>query len=282
MPFRYRPDGDFIKNIDHNRRVMPYIMKSKMESVVYFEQKIPSAKTWKFLKEFQQQTGTKATIFHLVIWAGAKVIQDNPHLNRFISGKRIYQRRGMYMSFSAKKEMTENSPIVAIKRKIEPHWDFETLVKNISGTVREGKSDNKSHTDIELSLLFKFPRFIVSFFAYIIMKLDHLGLMPGFMIRNDPLFASVFIANLGSIGLGTAYHHLFEYGTIPLFITIGKQENQPFINAKNEIVVQPGVSLKYSFDERIADGFYCLRALKQLEKIIKDPNQFISLTPETR
>ncbi len=37
---------------------------------------------------------------------------------------------------------------------------------------------------------------------------DWLGLLPAFMTRNDPLYSSAYVINLGSVGLEAAYHHL--------------------------------------------------------------------------
>lgn len=36
---------------------------------------------------------------------------------------------------------------------------------------------------------------------------------PKFIRGIDPMRASVMVANLGSVGMGAAYHHLFEWGT---------------------------------------------------------------------
>ena len=42
-------------------------------------------------------------------------------------------------------------------------------------------------------------------------------LLPRAFVEGDPFFASAFVTNLGSVGLDSAYHHLYEYGTIPIF-----------------------------------------------------------------
>ena len=52
---------------------------------------------------------------------------------------------------------------------------------------------------------------------------------PG-MVEDDPLFTSIFIANLGSIGYPAGFHHLWEYGTASIFGVMGK--------------IEPGATLK--------------------------------------
>src|SRR5512135_2325175 len=103
MPLRWRPDGDFVRNAPATRRVLPFIMRTRTQSTVLFEQKIDTSNTQTFLRSFRDRTGLHATVLHLLIWAGAQVLRDRPRLNRFTAGGRIFQRRGIWISFSAKK-----------------------------------------------------------------------------------------------------------------------------------------------------------------------------------
>jgi hypothetical protein len=95
--------------------------------------------------------------------------------------------------------------------------------------------------------------------------------MPAAMIRADELYTSMFIANLGSVGLEAPYHHLYEWGTAPLFGTIGKISKMPVVDAQGQIVARDIVSIKWSFDERIADGFYCARTLEFFRGLLTTP-----------
>src|SRR5512135_3059827 len=103
MPLRWRPDGDFVRNVPATRRVLPFIMRTRTQSTVFFEQKIDTSNTQTFLWSFRDRTGLHATLLHLLIWASAQVLHARPRLNRFTAGGRIFQRRGIWISFSAKK-----------------------------------------------------------------------------------------------------------------------------------------------------------------------------------
>ena len=89
--------------------------------------------------------------------------------------------------------------------------------------------------------------------------------------QNDPMYASIFVANLGSIKLKAPWHHLSEYGTTPLFGVIGKVEKVPFVTESGELGVREEVLIRWSFDERITDGLYCAKALDLFEKNILNP-----------
>ena len=271
MPFQWRPDGDFVRNLPRARRIMPFIMRRRNESIVFFEQKVDTSKTLKFIQEFRERTGLHITMLHLLIYAAGKMFKDRPRLNRFVAGGRIFQRRGIWVSFSAKKHKTEDAPIVLVKEEINPSWGFEELVRKIESGIHEGRSDKPSTTDTELSLLFNLPVFLIGGLVWFLTKLDHVGLLPGAFTRKDPLFASLFIANLGSIDMDAGYHHLYEYGNIPVFMMGGRIQDEVVVGSDGKPTVRPMMTLRYSFDERIEDGLYAALALGIMKKIIEDP-----------
>ncbi len=272
MPFRWRADGDYVPDLPRTRRIMPFIMRKRNESNVFFEQKLDTTKTSAFLRNFRDRTGLRATMLHLLIYASGKMLKDWPRMNRFIAGGRIFQRRGIWISFSAKKRKTEDAPIVLVKREIDPAWNFEELVSRIEGGITESRSDKLSTTDTELSLMFKLPVFLIGWLVWLLMKLDHFGLLPGSFIKKDPLFASLFIANLGSIDLDAGFHHLYEYGNIPMLIMAGRSKEEVIAGLGGNPEVRTMMTLRYSFDERIEDGLYAGRALDIMKRIIEDPS----------
>jgi len=272
MPFQWRPDGDYVRDLPRTRRIMPLIMRKRNESIVFFEQKLDTTKTSTFLRDFRDRTGLRATMLHLLIYASGQLLKDRPRMNRFVAGGRIFQRRGIWISFSAKKRKTEDAPIVLVKREINPAWNFEELVREIEGGISEGRSDKLSTTDAELSLMFKLPVFLIGWLVWLLTKLDHFGLLPGSFIRKDPLFASLFIANLGSIDLDAGFHHLYEYGNIPMLIMAGRSKEEVLVGPGGKPEIRPIMTMRYSFDERIEDGLYGARALEIMKRIIEDPD----------
>ena len=87
--------------------------------------------------------------------------------------------------------------------------------------------------------------------------------------------ASVFVANLGSVGLDAAWHHLYEYGNCPIFATLGRIQKLPIV-VGDEVVARRAVRIRYTYDERIEDGLYAGRALMKLQERIEDPAAWIS------
>jgi hypothetical protein len=117
---------------------------------------------------------------------------------------------------------------------------------------------------------------MTSWFARLVMVLDHLGLLPGFFIRGDPMFASLFLANLGSIQMDAGFHHLYEYGNIPIFLMVGQAKPELVVGEDQQPVVKDLMTVRYSFDERVEDGLYCARALELLREVVEDPDHHVT------
>lgn len=269
--FGYRPDATLAQGVPNVRRIMPFILPTRNESLVYFEQVLDLTETQRFIDEINAtRSESRVTLFHVISWATVRMFEERPRLNRFVAGRRLWQRRGIWLSYSAKKSFDDNSPVVVLKREFQPGETLDQTITAMTSVTREGRSDKKSHVDKELGLLFLLPNLLISFLVAASRMLDHLGLMPRSLIDKDPMYCSAFIANLGSLGMDSAYHHLFEYGTCPILCVIGKAQPRVLVQ-DGQAVVRPTVSLKYTFDERIEDGFYAERALSRLRELVEDP-----------
>ena len=75
------------------------------------------------------------------------------------------------------------------------------------------------------------PGFLLRGVMALLRWLDRVNLMPAAMIASDPMYASAFLANLGSLGIDDTFHHLFEYGTVSLFGAVGRAEKALFVGA---------------------------------------------------
>jgi hypothetical protein len=253
------------------RRIMPFLMRGKNESMVLFEQQLDLSRTLPWLDGWNRASGQRATPFHLVLHAVAEVLHQRPHLNRFVAGRRIYDRRGVFLTFAAKKAMRDDAPLATVKRRFASGESFAAMVAALTADVTVARSDRPSKVDKELSVFLRMPGPILAAAVGLLRWLDRRGLAPRALIADDPMYTSVFLANLGSLKIDAAYHHLYEYGNCPLFVTIGKLQPTPFVADDGTVSARPGMLLRYTYDERIEDGFYCASALGLLRGWVEDP-----------
>lgn len=268
-----RPDGTLCKDVAPVRRIMPFIMPTRNESAVYFEQWIDLTNTQVFIDRWNAaHPEKKITVFHVFLYSVVKGLDQRPRLNRFVMGSKIWQRDGIYVSYAAKKKMEDGAPLAVLKRRFDPAQSFAEMVDFVYGDVKEGRSDKKSHVDKELGVFMLIPAFLLRIGVALVKWADSWNLLPGSFIHPDPMYTSMFIANLGSVKLDSAYHHLYEWGNCPFFAALGRTQ---------DVVTPTGTkkmcSIKYSFDERVEDGLYCAKGLDVVRQLLENPEPMHTL-----
>lgn len=275
MPLFRRSDGKLIRDLSMVRRMIPYLMKGRNESVVYYEQNLDLTRTLPFIERWNAKHEQKLTLFHLLLAALGKALLARPGLNRFVSGGRTYQRSGAQVSFAAKKRFADEAPLVTIKLAMHEGEPLGETVRRIYESVGEGRSDKERAVDKEVRWILHLPSFMVRLLVWLFVRLDRCNLAPASMIRTDPMYASLFCANLGSVGIDKAWHHLYEYGTVSLFAVLGVVRKDVVV-VDGKLEVHDLVRVRYSFDERINDGFYCAASLGIVRDYVEEPERFES------
>jgi hypothetical protein len=243
-------------------------MPARNGAVVYYEQQLDLTNTLPWLEARKPSI----TLYELAIAALVRVWAERPQLNRFVSGGKLYQRNEIAFSISVKKSLEENAPLTSIKAVFDPNDSIDDTCRRIEEIIERGK-DRKRETESEKEMRFvtKMPIFLIRWLVALQRLFDWYGILPRFMTKSDPLYSSAYVVNLGSVGLEAAYHHLYEYGNIPFFIVLGKVKKAPVVDERGELVVHDVVTVRYTFDERITDGFYTSTALERFRKYIENP-----------
>jgi hypothetical protein len=272
--FKKRPDGTLVKGVPGYRQMMPYLMQTKNTAHVYIKYTFDMEKAMDFLDNPPPGLEGKVTLTMLILRSLTKVLHEFPRMNRFVSGRRLYQRDGIIFSFSAKKSFDEAAPLVVIKMRFDPEETLEQMVDRIRAELSKGRSDEKSYTDKETNLVLMLPRFMIRFVVWSLSTLDYFNLLPKSFIENDLFYASLFVANLGSVGLEAGYHHAYEYGNVPIFVCIGKVKPMPVVR-DGEIVVRRVAEVKVTYDERIEDGFNGALGLDKFQHYMENPEELL-------
>jgi hypothetical protein len=274
MPLRTRFDGDpAATHLPQLRRMMPYLMPTRNEAYVLFAQEIAAGPTRELAAELSRArpAGRPVTQFHLLLRGITRALHEFPRLNRFVVGGRHYQRRGIWIAFSGKQRMDADAPVFARKLEFFPDEPIGAMVDRIYDVLESSRAGRESASDREVSTLLRLPGPLLRVAVRGGRWLDALGLLPRSMIEGDPLYSSVFVANLGSVGLDAAYHHLFEHGTTPILATMGRVHRAPFVDDDGSVRSREIFVMKYTFDERTEDGFYAARALERLKHLLEHP-----------
>ena len=266
---------DSIVKVPAYRTLMSYIMPRRGDSAVFLEVEADVGKTQEFIKRFNEHSSGKITIFYVFLYSIFKGLVRHPELNRYIRGKRVYQRGEICIAFSMKVEKTVESPMREVKLRFDADMNFDSFIEYVRRSIEEARSGKELDADKKSEFFSKIPRLILMAAVKIVFALDFYGLLPQSFVRNDPFFSSVFVTNLGSIGIDAVFHHLYEYGDCPFFINIGKIYKKPVVREDNQIVIQETLPIRITFDERIADGFTASRGLLFMKDVIENPEKYI-------
>jgi hypothetical protein len=224
------------------------------------------------------------SLFGLLIAAVVRSIALKPRLNRFVHRRGIYQRKGISVSFIVKKSLTEGAAEGSAKIRFESVDTVASAMEKISEGIEAARGGEPRPDDREYGLAHSLP-FGKAALTLFFRMLDRFNVAPPRMIEADPLFTSVYIANLGSIGLDTPYHHLYEWGTASVFMVVGRifQKETRRNSANSHGVGGPElkhfVNVKFTVDERIAEGIYFAHAAALFQSLVSKP-ETLELPPD--
>lgn len=278
MAFSKRRDGTFVRGLPPFKRLFPYVMATRTESIIYFNQKVDMTAPLAYLEELNRgkPREERITLFHLFLAATARTLALRPELNRFIAGRRIYEHNDIRITFIVKREMTEESPESEAQITFSGRESLGEVRDKVRRHLSRERSDEKGDDDKLIELVAALPRPLINLVAWLIRTLDYHNVLPGFLMKAIPLYTSVYITNVGSIGLDAPYHHLYEIGNASLFMAIGKLHREPFVGAGDEIVARDCINVTFTLDERITEGFYCAKSILLFQSLVENPRQLES------
>ncbi len=274
MAFKHRSDGVYVRDLPPFKKLFPYIMATRTESAVYSSQKVEATALLEYLEKRNagKSEAERIKLFHVFLAAIARTLKLRPELNRFIVGKRLYAHRDISITFVAKKENTEEAPEAEVRMVFSGTETLDEVRERVAKKLSFARSDAKGDDDNLIDLVGNLPRPVINFVAWLIRALDYHNVLPGFLMKAIPLYTSCYLANLGSIGLGAPFHHLYEWGSASLFLVIGRIKKEAMVDeATGEVAARDCVELAFTIDERVSEGFNHAKSILALRALILHP-----------
>ncbi|MEI8272364.1 MAG: 2-oxo acid dehydrogenase subunit E2 [Paludibacter sp.] len=274
-----RYDGWRVRKVDALFSVVPFILPKRTDSEVFFAVKIPIESIENFVREHKKEM-PGLSIMDVVIASLVRLISQRPYLNRFIVWNKIFARNHVSFSIAIKRSMTIDGEETVIKPYYLPTDSLQDVVRKTNLELQNNQQVGQENSSDAISKFMGYlPDFLLRSVIFSIKQLDRIGLMPKLFFEASPFHTSVFLTNLGSIGIESIYHHLYEFGTCSAFASMGKKSSKKVVNNDGTIKAIKTIELKFVLDERICDGFYYASAIRLLEKIIANPSALL-LPPE--
>ena len=277
--FGDRYDGWRVRKVDALFSVVPFILPTRVDSQVFFEVKISIDTVEAFIRKHKEEI-PDLSIMHVVMASLVRLFSQRPYLNRFIVWNKIFARNHMSFSLAIKRSMTDEGEETVIKPYFLPTDTLQDVVRKTKLELTNNQQVGQENSSDSISKLMGFlPDFLLRSVIFFVKQLDKIGLMPKVFFEASPFHTSLFLTNLGSIGIESIYHHLYEVGTCSIFAAIGRKNKKNILNKDGSIMPTKSMLLKFVLDERICDGFYYASSMRMLEKILSDPSVLL-LPPE--
>ena len=277
--FGDRYDGRLVRTLPPMIYLEPYLMKVRADSQNQFEAEIDITNAEKYLAGKKKEGYTDMSLLHVILAAYVRVVSERPGIHRFIAGQKIYHRNKIECLMTIKKDMTLDAPDTCIKVEFDPRDNIYNVYKKFQKTVIEAKNEDGDFESI-VGKLVKMPGLLLRFAIGFLRFLDYFGLLPKALAKISPFHGSMIITSMGSLGIPAIYHHLYDFGHLPIFVSYGKMFTKEVTTIEGEKENHHFVTFKVVTDERICDGFYYASAFKQLMRYLNHP-EVLDLIPET-
>lgn len=273
--------GRRVRSLDPLYQFTPFIMKMRCDATNYFSDSVEISAAEKYLRQ-KRADGLKGLgMLHLFIAAYTRVISQMPALNRYINGQRIYARKNIEVVMMVKKSMSTDAGETAIRLFLNPRDTVTDIYNKLAAEVEKIKNDTEtSSTDSVAASLIKLPRFLLRFAIWFLNILDYLNLLPLSLQHASPFHGSMIITDLGSLGIPPVYHHIYNFGNLPVFIAFGTKRRAYEMNKEGTVEEKKYIDYTVVSDERICDGFCYAQGLKMLRMYLKNP-ELLETPPET-
>ena len=249
-------------------------MVTRNTSSNFFEDSFEISHIDRYIRQKRREGLTNFGITHVLLACYIRTLCKYPGLNRFLAGQKVYSRgEDIQYCMVVKKEMLPNSPDTAIKVHLNRRDTAADVYHKLQEAVESVKSttDLDSNFDATAAALNLIPGVVLKFAVWLLNLLDYFGLLPKFLLEVSPFHGSLFFTSMGSLGIPPIYHHLYDFGNLPVFGSFGMKRRATEINDDGEVVQRKYVDVKFVLDERIVDGFYYAAFFKQYKRILKHP-----------
>ena len=270
--FGDRNDGRKIRTLNPMTRIAIFIMKDRNDALNYIRDSIDTVQVDQYIRKKRAEGLKGFGLMHVFIASYVRLVSQLPGLNRFISGQTLYARNELVISLNIKKSMQLNAQDTVIKLVFPLDSTAEDVYRKLNELIEANRGmEEQSNFDNLAKFLNYIPRLLLRFVVGLLKFLDYFGLLPKVLTDLSPFHASYFITSMGSLGIPPIYHHLYNFGNVPVFFSFGARRSELMLEKDGSVQQHWFVDYTFVLDERICDGHCYASALKYMRKILKNP-----------
>jgi hypothetical protein len=279
--FGDRSDGRKLRTINPMNKIMPYIMPMRCDGCNTYADMFDVTKTDKFCREKVKAGMTNFGFLHILIASYLRAVSQRPGINRFVSGQKIYAINDIQIVMTIKKTMSLESPDTCIKVRFSPDDTVDEVYEKFNKAVTDVQNqpeDKTAFDKLNKALVF-IPGLLLRWTVGLLNFLDYFGWLPKSLLWLSPFHGSMILTSMGSLGIRPIYHHIYNFGNLPIFLAYGGRRSVVTCDREGRASTKKYIELKAVTDERICDGFYYASAFKIIKRCVENP-EILNEKPE--
>lgn len=270
--FGDRKEGRLLRSLPAFAKFVPFIMPTRNDACNQYEESFEVSDVDRRLRKLRVDGYKGIGILHFIIAAYIRGVSMLPGMNRFIVGRRIYARDNIEVVMTVKRSLAIDATETTIKVVFEPTDTIFDVYRKMSEKIDEIKTvEGNNNTEDVAEAMCKAPRFLLRFALTILRIMDYFGWLPQSLLDASPFHGSMIITDLGSLRIGPIYHHIYNFGTLPVFISFGAKRHAYELDRHRNMVDRKYVDCKFVMDERTVDGHYYAQFLQAFRYICQHP-----------
>ena len=277
-----RSDGRKIRTLSPMAQITMYFQWERNICSNLFSEAFEITHVERYIRQKRREGLTDFGLTHVLLAAYVRGLCKYPQLNRFISGQQVFSRgEDIQYCMVIKKEMTIDSPDTSIKVHLNRKDTAEDVYNKLNAAVESVKATQELDSSLDglIGLLNLIPGVLLKFTVWLLKFLDYFGMLPKFLLELSPFHGSLFFTSMGSLGIPPIYHHLYDFGNLPVFGAFGCKRRALEITEDGSVVQKKYLDVKFVLDERIVDGYYYAAFFKHFRAILRHP-EILDLPPE--
>lgn len=276
-----RKDGRLLRSLSPFNKFIPYIMPQRCDRLVGYEESYEVSAVDRRLRQLRVEGYKGIGILHFIIACYIRIVSMLPGANRFIAGRRVYAHNDITVIMTVKHSLSVEATETTIKVHFKPTDTIFDVYRKMNEKIEEIKTAEEDNNTEELAAVFaKLPRFLLRFVLMLLRVMDYFDWLPDSILEASPFHGSMVLTDLGSLRIGPVYHHIYNFGTLPIFIAFGAKYKKYEITKKRELVESKYIDTKLVIDEGIVDGHYYSQLLQAMRYMFQHPE--IVETPPTK
>ena len=272
-----RKDGRKIRTLEPMAQITAFFQVERNTCSNLFEESFEITHVERYIRQKRKEGLTDFGLLHVLLTGYVRGLCKYPQLNRFISGQKVYSRgEDIQYCMVVKKEMTIASPDTSIKVHLNRRDTAEDVYHKLNAAIEEVKKSQELDSSLDnlISYLNLIPSVVLKFTVWFLKLLDYFGLLPKFLTELSPFHGSLFFTSMGSLGIRPIYHHLYDFGNLPVFGAFGCKRRSLEVQEDGSVVQKKYIDVKFTLDERIVDGYYYAAFFKHYRSLLRRPEQF--------